>query len=194
VIQSTSYTFTASFVDGGSGVQTDPAPAVKVTAPDGSTPTVEEMNIDSSGISFKITNGGNLLMTGTYVVTISGQDKLGNKFSSTCSFQIGGSVVQVLGAKVVPNPFNPMTGTDAQIMFNLNKPADVEVTAYDWAGDYVATIFKGTKGIGPVNIAWGGQTEDGRDLANGVYLIRIVVNDGSRQEPRVLKLAIWNEK
>jgi hypothetical protein len=194
VTQSTSYTFTASFQDAGSGVQTDPAPVVKVTGPNGSSITPEDLNIDESGISFKITNGGNLLTTGTYTVTISGQDKLGNKFSSTCSFQVGGNVVQVLGAKVVPNPFNPMTGVDAQIMFNLNKPADVEVTAYDWAGDYVATIFRGTKGIGPVSIAWGGQTEDGRDLANGVYLIRIVVNDGSRQEPRVLKLAIWNEK
>ena len=38
------------------------------------------------------------------------------------------------------------------------------------------------------------QTEDGRALGNGVYLVRIVVDDGSRQEPRVLKVAIWNER
>ncbi len=193
------YNFTASFLDKGVGV--DPSTVtVQVAGPAGAAEYENadkergKFDVTEDGISLYVINEGNPLQPGTYSVTVAGQDKLGNKFSSTCSFQVGGGVIQVVGAKVIPNPYNPTTGEDVQITFDLNKRADVEVTAYDWAGDYVATIFKGTKGIGPVNITWGGQTEDGRALANGVYLIRIVVNDGSRQEPRVLKLAIWNEK
>ncbi len=191
VEQTDHYTFTASFQDAGVGV--DPSTVtVKVMGPNGNT-IAAEPEVTENGVSVNITNGGNLLAPGTYSVTISGQDKLGNKFSSTCTFQVGADVIKVSGAEVIPNPFNPLVG-NATIHFDVTRPADVEVTAYDWAGDYVATIFKGTKGIGPVNLEWSGQTEDGRALANGVYIVRIVVSDGSRQEPKVLKVAIWNER
>jgi hypothetical protein len=193
--QTDRYVFSASFRDEGVGIDVASI-QVRVTDPMGAlvgTNNIQNKDVTENGISFAITNEGNLLNTGTYFVQLSGEDKLGNKFSTVCSFTVGGGVIQVMDSKVIPNPYNPLTG-NATISFTLNKPADVEVTIYDWAGDYVATAFKGTKGVGPVMIEWGGQTDDGRALGNGMYIVRIVVDDGSRQEPRVMKLAIWNER
>jgi hypothetical protein len=193
--QTDRYVFSASFNDDGVGIDIASI-QVRVTDPMGAVVganNLQNMDVTENGVSFAITNEGNLLNTGTYFVQLSGQDKLGNKFSTVCSFTVGGGVIQVMDSKVIPNPYNPLTG-NATISFTLNKPADVEVIIYDWAGDYVATAFKGTKGVGPVMIEWGGQTDDGRALGNGMYIVRVVVDDGSRQEPRVMKLAIWNER
>jgi hypothetical protein len=192
IAQMPSYTFTASFVDDGVGVDLSTV-SVNVSGPSGE-PTVSDLSITSNGVSLKISNpAGGMLALGNYVVTISGEDKLGNEFGSVCTFVVGSNVVQVTAPKVFPNPMNPAAG-NASISFELPKAAEVTVTAYDWSGDFVATIFKGQLPVGPQNIQWGGQAEDGTALANGVYLLRIVADDGARQEPKVVKVAIWNER
>jgi hypothetical protein len=43
-------------------------------------------------------------------------------------------------------------------------------------------------------VSWGGQANDGTALGNGVYLLRIVADDGTRQERSVVKVALWNER
>jgi FlgD Ig-like domain len=96
------------------------------------------------------------------------------------------------GAKVYPNPFDPFT-TDAVIAFTLSEDAEVTITAYDWNGEYVDTVFKGSLSAGANAVDWGGQTEDGRKLGNGVYLLRIVAAVSARQEDAVLKVAVWND-
>jgi hypothetical protein len=94
--------------------------------------------------------------------------------------------------KVYPNPFDPFT-TDAVIAFTLSEDAEVTVTAYDWNGEYVDTVFRGARTAGANAVDWGGQTEDGRKLGNGVYLLRIVAAVSARQEEAVLKVAVWND-
>lgn len=101
-------------------------------------------------------------------------------------------ILGITGARVYPNPMNPAV-ENAVIAFDLSKPAEVEVTAYDWTGDYVDTIFEGAGVVGPNRVEWGGQTEDGRKLGNGVYLIRIVASTSARKESSVLKAVVWNE-
>lgn len=101
-------------------------------------------------------------------------------------------ILEISGAEVHPNPVNPAVA-NAVIAFDLSKAAEVEVTAYDWAGEYVDTIFRGSKAAGPNTVEWGGQTEDGRKLGNGVYLIRIVASTSARRESTVLKAVVWNE-
>jgi flagellar hook capping protein FlgD len=95
--------------------------------------------------------------------------------------------------KVYPNPFNPFLD-DAVISGALSEDAEVTITAYDWNGQFVATVFRGPWAAGANQVRWGGQTEDGRKLGNGVYLLRIVADDGARKEDQVLKVAVWNER
>jgi hypothetical protein len=102
------------------------------------------------------------------------------------------SVLEVTGARIYPNPMNPLL-EDATLVFALSEAAEVEVTAYDWNGDYVDTVFLGNLAAGGQTVFWGGQTEDGRKLGNGVYLVRIVARTGVRQESQVVKAVVWNE-
>jgi len=92
-----------------------------------------------------------------------------------------------------PNPFNPFLD-DAVIAITLTEDADINITAYDWDGKYVATVFKGAWITGVNQTLWSGQTQDGRKLGNGVYFLRVVAKSGTRQEEQVIKVAVWNER
>jgi|GEM_PF-1182390 len=96
-------------------------------------------------------------------------------------------------ATAYPNPFNPFTD-DATVSITLSDNADIAITAYDWNGDYVATVFKGPWVTGVNQTLWSGQTEDGRKLGNGVYFLRVVAQSGTRQEQQIIKVAVWNER
>lgn len=106
-----------------------------------------------------------------------------------------GPILTISNALAFPNPFNPFLD-DATVQFDLNMAADVEITAYDWAGEFVATVFQGAGVPSGTNdfVEWGGQTEDGRKLGNGVYLLRIVATTQARSESEVVKVVIWNEE
>jgi hypothetical protein len=185
-----SYDYSAQFSDG-AGV--NPA-TVEVTV-NGPSAELTDVTVTERGVSAKVVNTseGENLTFGTYSITVTGTDWLGNEFSQTCSFRIGNEQLGVQSAQVVPNPFQPDV-RDAEIRFSLTKDANVTIIAYDWAGDQVGQIFNGHLDAGPQAVAWGGNTEDGTALANGVYLLRITADDGSRQEPKVVKVAIWNER
>ena len=101
-------------------------------------------------------------------------------------------ILEITDAAVYPNPFNPFS-ENTTIEFCLTLAAELEITVYDWTGEYVDTVFKGS-GVADVNtVLWGGQTEDGRKLGNGVYLIRVVASTQARTESTVLKVAVWND-
>ena len=99
----------------------------------------------------------------------------------------------ISASRVFPNPFNPFTD-DAEISITLSEVAQLQITAYDWNGDFVATVFKGDWPVGESRTKWSGQTQDGRKLGNGVYFLRVVAKGGTRQEEQVLKVAVWNER
>jgi len=101
--------------------------------------------------------------------------------------------LMISDATAYPNPFNPLTD-DATVAVTLSDNADVTITAYDWDGKYVATVFKGAWITGVNQTLWSGQTQDGRKLGNGVYFLRVVAKSGTRQEEQVLKVAVWNER
>ena len=101
------------------------------------------------------------------------------------------TILTITDGRVVPNPFNPFA-EDAAITFILSEAATVEVDAYDRTGDFVDRIFEGPGSLGTNLVRWGGQTEDGRKLGNGVYLIRVVASNGARKESVVLKAVVWN--
>jgi hypothetical protein len=102
------------------------------------------------------------------------------------------AILAISSAQVYPNPFNPAF-TNTTIEYTLSKDARVEITAYDWTGAFVDRIYAGPGSAGGNTQEWGGQTEDGQKLGNGVYLIRIVAVTDARTESQVLKAVVWND-
>jgi len=188
--QAAGYTFRALFDDDGSGV--DPSDVtVEVSGPDGFS---SETKITEAGVEVTFSaSEGDLMPTGLYTVVVSGTDRLGNAFASVCSFRMGSETLGLSNARVYPNPFNPGNG-DASIAFTLPKAATVTVRIYDWSGNYVAQVAQDALPAGSHVLKWGGQSNDGTALGNGVYLVRIVADDGTRQERSVVKVALWNER
>jgi hypothetical protein len=83
-----------------------------------------------------------------------------------------------------PNPFNPHTA----IRFSAAHAGRVDVRIFDVAGRLVQTITKNaTQGVNEVR--WNGQSSDGKNLASGVYFVKVKYPDGS-ESLNGLKVAI----
>jgi len=80
----------------------------------------------------------------------------------------------VSGAKLdqnVPNPFNPVT----TICYVLPEGGDrVLLEIFDAAGRHVRTLIDGYRDGGSQSVAWGGDDEEGRTVASGIYFYRLV--------------------
>ncbi|MBD3348358.1 MAG: hypothetical protein GF400_04065, partial [Candidatus Eisenbacteria bacterium] len=68
-----------------------------------------------------------------------------------------------------PNPFNPST----RIAFSLPSPGQVELTIYDTSGRLVRRLVDRHMDAGEVRVPWDGKTDDGSDVASGVYHYRL---------------------
>lgn len=77
------------------------------------------------------------------------------------------------GAVVLRQNFpNPLWG-DTRIRFELPVRAMTELAVYDAAGRRVRTLMRRQAGPGPGEFAWDGKDDRGRDLASGVYFLRL---------------------
>jgi FlgD Ig-like domain len=91
-----------------------------------------------------------------------------------------GDMVSPLLASVpyaTPNPFNPQTS----IRFEVGGSRDVsaEVVIYNLKGQSVRNLFQGAVSPGPQNMIWNGRGDDGQNLATGIYLARVQLEDQS---------------
>ena len=68
-----------------------------------------------------------------------------------------------------PNPFHPTT----RIVFETARPARVRLAVYDVHGRLVATLLEGAVAPGRHAAAWNGRDGRGRDVASGVYVVRL---------------------
>ncbi|MEW6752839.1 MAG: FlgD immunoglobulin-like domain containing protein, partial [Candidatus Latescibacterota bacterium] len=69
-----------------------------------------------------------------------------------------------------PNPFNGST----VIRYSLCEPARVEVAVYDLLGQRVATLVERAQAAGHHSVTWDGRDDQGRPLASGVHVCRLV--------------------
>jgi len=69
-----------------------------------------------------------------------------------------------------PNPFNPRT----VIRFALDRESEISLRVYDLAGRHVQTIVDETLGAGPHLAQWDGTDLQGREVASGTYLLRLM--------------------
>jgi hypothetical protein len=68
-----------------------------------------------------------------------------------------------------PNPFRPATA----IPLTLTCGARVKAAVYDALGRRVRTLIDGARAAGRHEIEWDGRDDSGRNLASGVYFIRV---------------------
>ena len=72
-----------------------------------------------------------------------------------------------------PNPFNSST----TIQFDLARSGEVELAVYNLAGQKVLTLAHGQRKAGAHTLHWDGRSDEGRDLASGVYVYRLQAGD-----------------
>jgi hypothetical protein len=68
-----------------------------------------------------------------------------------------------------PNPFNPETS----IKVNLEKTGNVDLVVYDIIGRKVATIYSGVLAAGAHEFRWAGKSDNGQNVASGIYFYRL---------------------
>jgi hypothetical protein len=70
----------------------------------------------------------------------------------------------------VPNPFNHST----VVRFELDQAGTVKLNVYDARGRLVRVLAAGTHGAGSHGVTWDGTDRAGRQVASGVYQVRLV--------------------
>lgn len=70
----------------------------------------------------------------------------------------------------VPNPFNPVTTISYSVP---GETADVDVSVYNVSGELVATLYRGPSAPGMHVATWSGRDSRGRQVASGVYFVRL---------------------
>jgi len=120
---------------------------------------------------YPLTTGVNYTFTPTEPGTYTGQIQVRNNTTSTHDH------AQQLTQKIAvyPNPFNPTT----TISFQMNKPGKAEIAIYNVRGQKVRTLMNDNLTSGRHDIQWNGKNDRGREVASGIYFVRL--NQGKDQ-------------
>ena len=89
------------------------------------------------------------------------------------------TVVQLLGN--YPNPFNPQT----RVVYELPADGHIELTIYDLRGRLQRVLLRGERGAGRHETVWDGRDDTGRTVPSGVYLCRLISDQGPMQVVRM---------
>ena len=81
-----------------------------------------------------------------------------------------------------PNPFNPETGIDFQVL----RPGAVRLEVFDLQGRLVRTLQDGALGAGTYRRVFDGRDEAGAPLASGVYVYRLQAGGGEESRRMLL--------
>jgi len=82
----------------------------------------------------------------------------------------------------VPNPFALTTRID----FSLERPSHLELSVFDVSGRQVATLSKGTFGVGSHRVIWDGLTTSGSPAPSGVYWYVLKTDAGDISDRMIL--------
>jgi len=118
----------------------------------------------------------------TYICTIEAQDKAHPWYSKgewTGKVRVIGDGGSVIGDLLFwPIPYKPLTDPSVRISYTLSTNSDVTLYMYDISGQIVLTkkFISGLPGgqAGYNDFLWDGQTDFGKVIANGIYIIKII--------------------
>jgi hypothetical protein len=80
-----------------------------------------------------------------------------------------------------PNPFNPST----TIKFDIQKTSVADLSIYNVLGQRIATLVTGQLTPGTYSTVWNGLTENGLQVASGIYFVRMSARVDGASEPYV---------
>lgn len=132
------------------------------------------------------------LRDGRYSLRFKAWDTFNNSVEQFLDFTVADSSKLTLGNRVMnyPNPFRDRT----TFVIENNRPNDllnVQIKIYTVAGRLIKTL-RDAQAAHRINIAWDGKDDDGSDVANGIYLYKVILSsqDGQFRAERIEKLAI----
>jgi photosystem II stability/assembly factor-like uncharacterized protein len=89
---------------------------------------------------------------------------------------VGSTPEEVPGVRAVlkayPNPFNPVT----TLAYRISRAGRVTVQIHDLRGHLVASLVDEFQPAGGHECAWRALADDGRELASGIYLARLLLD------------------
>ena len=104
---------------------------------------------------------------------------------------IGGGELQLQNALAFPNPFDEDPGTVFSFLAVSGAPVDVQLRIYTLTGRLIYSRTERQLVPGYHQLAWNGRDAEGETIANGIYVYRLLANNGSShalQEGRLVKL------
>jgi hypothetical protein len=116
-------------------------------------------------------------------LTITASDISGNLATRTLAYRMGDKLsIRDLGS--YPNPF----ADTAVFVYSLTDYCDqVNLRVYSRAGRPVRDLSQRNV-VGYQEVAWDGRADDGGEVANGLYFLKITAKTGSKEATRVYKL------
>ena len=137
-------------------------------------------------IQYPLTN----LAEGRHTVELKAWDNLNNSNTATIDFTIQPQDRLILSEVLnYPNPFHRRT----TFTFGLNLAAEIRIKVFTLSGRLLRTLEKFDAQRGFNMMEWDGRDEDGDELANGVYLYKIIAatpNDASLRAEEIDKLVV----
>lgn len=119
------------------------------------------------------------LAEGRHTLSVKAWDVYNNSAQAETIFEVrAASVVGIFNVVNVPNPF--ARSTTFTFQRSSTDPVDVEIKIYTVAGRLIQILeaVALTDRVG--RILWDGRDRDGNEIANGVYLYRIIVRSLDR--------------
>ena len=117
--------------------------------------------------------------TGPFDVSMYGTPL--QEVTSSVASNVPAGLAERLGLRSYPNPFNPRT----TFAYTLPEAGQVAVRVFDAQGALVRTLLTDSQAAGSHEVAWDGISDDGRQLASGVYFGRIEA-DGTTEVQKVM--------
>ncbi|WP_457565383.1 type IX secretion system sortase PorU [Caldithrix abyssi] len=128
------------------------------------------------------------LKSGEHTIKIQAFDNLNNLNTTEVLIKVA-ATDNILLTDVVnyPNPFRDQT----RFTFQTNVPgADVKIKIYTVTGRLIQELH-GVSVMGYNDeIEWDGRDRDGDEIANGVYLYKIILREGNKEKTHIDKLVI----
>lgn len=152
--------------------------------------------IQNPEITFTAVNNGSLkttvlykpqLSAGAHLLQYYGTDKDGNRDTLLNNVYVSHD----FAVRNLFNYPNPMQG-ETHFTFNLfapEPPRSCAIKIYTVAGRLIKEIFTPAN-VGFNSIYWDGKDSDGENIANGIYLYKLILEDSGKIETSIQKLAV----
>lgn len=112
-------------------------------------------------------------------------DALGNTAELSSSFR----VATRMGLEFFANHPNPFAGQTTFAWSLSNLPGDLRFEVFTPSGRRIRTMHVNTPRIGYDELTWDGRDDKGRQVANGVYFLRVIAGGSNGSVEEVFKLA-----